>query len=331
MSEIPKRPLGHTGLDVSVLGYGSWPIGGNSYGQIDEAEAMGCVTAYLEAGGNFIDSAIAYGQAEAILGRLFKENGGREDVILASKTPKSQGIDTIPEIRRDLEASLQALQTDYLDIYYLHWPPDEPKVMEAVLDEYSKFKQEGKIRFIGASVKGPGVTSATQDLARQYIDSGRVDVLQMVYSIFRQKNLGVFGYAREKGVGIVARTALESGFLGGKYRPGHVFTEGHRALYAPETQAALLEAMERIETKCCQAPFTSVAQVAVKFSARPESVSSLILGARTAAQITQLTDTINLPELDPGLVDWLESEYGDKTEAMNPGEHTPAMLAGKKV
>ncbi len=200
-----------------------------------------------------------------------------------------------------------------------------------MLDEYSKFKQEGKVRFIGASVKGPGVTSATQALARQYIDSGRVDVLQMVYSILRQKNLEVFQYAQKNGVGIVARTALESGFLGGKYRPGHVFTDGHRALYPTETQKLLLDSMEMIEGRAVKPPYESVAQVAVKFSTLPDSISSLILGARTAGQIKQLTNTINLPELDPELVNWLVTEFGGKTESMNPGDQKPAMLDNKKV
>lgn len=330
MSEIQKRPLGKTGLDVSVLGYGSWPIGGNSYAKIADTEAMGCVNAYLDAGGNFIDSAIGYGEAEDILGRVFQQNGRRHEIVLASKTFKSQSLDTIPQIRDDLEATLKALQTDYLDIYYMHAPPDEPEIMEAVLDEYEKLKQEGKIRCIGASIKGPSVTPATPALARQYIDSGRIDVLQMVYSIFRQMNLDVFEYALEKGVGIVARTALESGFLGGKYRPGHQFTTGHRSLYPPERQEILLKSMEQIEKKAVKAPFETIAQVAVKFSTAPETVSTLIVGARTAEQINQLRHTMSLPELDQDLMAWLIAEFGDKTESLNPSVNKPGVMKFKK-
>ena len=212
----------------------------------------------------------------------------------------------------------------------MHFPPDEPQVMEAALEEYEKLKQKGLIRFIGASIKGPSVSPATSALARQYIDSGRMDVLQMVYSIFRQMNREVFDYAEQKGVGIVARTALESGFLGGKYRPGHLFETGHRSLYPPKIQADMLDYMVQIEDRAVKPPYESVAQVAVKFCIEPKSVSTVILGARTAGQIDQLCHTVNLPDLSPELLDWLKSRFGEQTERLNPSVVKPGDTRFKK-
>ena len=206
-----------------------------------EAEAVEVIHGYIQAGGNFIDTARVYGESEAILGRVLSKGKLREQIVLATKTLKGNEPDTIPAIRGELEESLRLLKTEYVDLYYLHQPPDDPAVMNQALDLLESFKKEGKLRAIGASIKGPAVTDATLKLCRQYIDSGRIDAIQLVYSILRQKNAAIFDYARRKGVGIVVRTSIESGFLSGKYRPGQVIAEGHRKRWTPETQSLIFK------------------------------------------------------------------------------------------
>ena len=97
----------------------------------------------------------------------------------------------------------------------------QEKSQEPTSRRLEKAKEEGLIRHIGASIKGPNVNQMTVDLCRKYIKTGRVDVFQVVYSILRQKLYDVILEAQNAGIGIVARTALESGFLSGNYRPGH--------------------------------------------------------------------------------------------------------------
>ena len=318
MTAPRKSPLGRTGFQVSELGFGAWPIGGIQYGPVPEAEAVEVIDSYIQAGGNFIDTARVYGESEAILGKALSKGKLREQIVLATKTLKGNARDTIPAIREDLEESLRLLKTDYVDLYYLHQPPDDPAVMNQALDLLESFKKEGKLRAIGASIKGPAVTDATLKLCRQYIDSGRIDAIQLVYSILRQKNGAIFDYARQKGVGIVVRTSIESGFLSGKYRPGQVIAEGHRKRWTPETQSLIFKKVIEMEKYAIQSPYTSMPEVAVRFSLDPQGVSSVIVGARTLEQMQKNTVIVSLPPLLPKIRARLEEEFGGLTESFNP-------------
>jgi aryl-alcohol dehydrogenase-like predicted oxidoreductase len=318
MTAPRKRLLGRTEIQVSELGFGAWPIGGIQYGPVPEAEAVEVIDSYIQAGGNFIDTARVYGESEAILGKALSKGKLREQIVLATKTLKGNARDTIPAIREDLEESLRLLKTDYVDLYYLHQPPDDPAVMNQALDLLESFKKEGKLRAIGASIKGPAVTDATLKLCRQYIDSGRIDAIQLVYSILRQKNAAIFDYARQKGVGIVVRTSIESGFLSGKYRPGQVIAEGHRKRWTPETQSLIFKKVIEMEKYAIQSPYTSMPEVAVRFSLDPPGVSSVIAGARTLEQMQKNTVIVSLPPLLPKIRARLEEEFGGLTESFNP-------------
>lgn len=318
MTAPKKRPLGRAGFQVSELGFGAWPIGGTQYGPVPEAEAAEVIQTYIQAGGNFIDTARVYGESEAILGKVLSQGRLREQIALATKTLKGGERDTIPAIRGELEQSLRLLKTDYVDLYYLHQPPDDPAVMNQALDLLQTLKKEGKLRAIGASIKGPAVTAATLKLCRQYIDSGRIDAIQLVYSILRQKNAAIFDYAQEKGVGIVVRTSIESGFLSGKYRPGHVISEGHRKRWTPETQSLIFQKVMEMEEYAVQPPFKSMPEVAVRFSLEPRGVSSVIVGARTREQMQQNMAIGSLPPLAPKIRARLEEEFKDSTERFNP-------------
>jgi len=318
MTAPRKRSLGRTGFQVSELGFGAWPIGGIQYGPVPESEAMEIIYNYIQAGGNFIDTARVYGESEAILGKVLSKGDLREQIILATKTMKGNEPDTIPGIRKDLEESLRLLKTEYFDLYYLHQPPDDPAVMNRALDVLESFKKEGKLRAIGTSIKGPAVTDATLKLCRQYIDSGRIDTIQLVYSILRQKNAAIFDYAHQKGVGIVVRTSIESGFLSGKYRPGHIIAEGHRKRWTPETQSLIFKKVMEIEKYAIQPPYTSMPEVAVRFSLEPQGVSSVIVGVRTLEQIQKNMAIVSLPPLLPKIRARLEEEFGGLTESFNP-------------
>jgi aryl-alcohol dehydrogenase-like predicted oxidoreductase len=314
---LNERPLGKTELDVSEISLGAWQIGGRGYGPVSKADADATIKAYLEAGGNFIDTARRYGNSEARLGDYFRRNGGRQEVIIASKThrlaPKA--------IRQELEESLRRLETDYIDLYYLHAPPDDPDEMHRVLDTYETLKQEGKIRAIGASIKGPDVTKATVDLCRQYIDTGRVDVLMVIYSIFRQKNADIFAEAAANGVGIVARTVLESGFLTGKYELGHEFDaeDDHRVRWGQERVDRILAEGRRLGRWAIAQPYDSLAQVAIRFALDSEEISSVVVGARTAEQIKESLQAASLPPLSTNLRQRLIKTFRGQSESFNTG------------
>ncbi len=329
MTQMKKRILGRTGFEVSELGLGTWPIGGVSYDAVTEKEAWACIEAYLDGGGNFLDSALGYGDAQRFIGQVLAKRGSREQVFIASKTHNSASLETLPKVRGDLEKSLRDLQTEYIDLYYLHWPPDDPDQMRRVLDEYLKFKDEGKIRSIGASIRGPVVSAETLQLCRQYIDTGAVDAIQVVYSILRQMNREIFDYAAGAGVAVVARTAIESGFLSGKYKPGHRFDKGHRGKHSADIQEHLLEAAQELAELTVKPPYEKLAQVAIKFSLEPKNISMLLMGARSAQQVQELLRTVSMPDLPTELMDSLKERYGERTLEYNPEKYTPLMM-GKK-
>jgi aryl-alcohol dehydrogenase-like predicted oxidoreductase len=318
MSAPPKRLLGRTGIQVSELGFGAWQIGGIQYGPVPEAEAVEIIHRYIQAGGNLIDTARAYGASEAILGKVLSQGKLREQIVLATKTQKGSDAQTVPAIREDLEESLRLLKTDCIDLFYLHQPPDDPAVMHQAFDLLESLKKGGKLKAIGASIKGPAVTDATVKLCRQYIDSGRIDAIQVVYSILRQKIAPIFEYAHQKGVGIVVRTSIESGFLSGKYRPGQVISEGHRKRWTPETQSLIFQKVTEMEGYAIRPPYRSMAEVAVRFSLEPRGVSTVIVGARTPEQMQKNLAIASLPSLPPEMRARLEKEFGEMTEKFNP-------------
>lgn len=277
---IPKSTLGRTCFKVSKLGFGSWPMGSFHYGKVCKKDAIDSVSTYINAGGNFIDTARGYKQSERLIGNLLNKKT-RKNIILSSKSHELNP----KKINKDLEKSLKLLKTDYLDIYYLHAPPDSKYEMEKILYCYDKFKKNGKIRAIGASIKGCDVTQKTVDLSNQYIKSNKVDVLQIIYSIFRQKNSDFFTVAKKYNVGIVARTILENGFLTGKYLPGHVFKgNDHRKRWDKKKLNNILKQTEKIKKIYLKPPFKSVSEIAMNFVYDNDLVSTAIVGSKSAFQ-----------------------------------------------
>jgi aryl-alcohol dehydrogenase-like predicted oxidoreductase len=191
--------------------------------------------------------------------------------------------------------------------------------MNRVLDVFVQLKAEGKIRAIGASVKGPDVTKGTVDLCRQYIRSGKVDALQVIYSIFRQKNAEMFAEAAESDVAIIARTILESGFLTGKYRPGHEFSApgDHRGRWSRECLEGVFSDVQSVTELTVHPPFESIAQVAIRFVLDTPRVTAIIPGAKSAEQMQQNMALAGLPPLAAEILAELRLRYADSGERFN--------------
>ncbi len=316
---MKKRHLGRTGLEITEISFGAWAIGSRGYGAVDTQDAYAALGTFIDAGGNFIDTARNYGNSEELIGTYLQERGV-DGIFIASKTGKTQSEEDIPFIRTEAETTLRNLKRDAVDLYYLHSPPADVDLMNRVLDEFEKLKDEGKVRLIGASIKGPNVTSDTVDLCKQYTDTGRIDAIQLIYSIWRQLNAESAEYAVAQGVGIVARTVLESGFLTGKYPPGHVFPQGdHRQRWGGDRLKRLLEDAADLTDTIVKPPFENLAQVAIRFPLADENVSTLILGARNGDQAARNCAVDTLPYLEQDMVDELRERYADFTPRANTG------------
>ncbi|MEE4243068.1 MAG: aldo/keto reductase [Desulfopila sp.] len=318
MDTIKKNILGRTGFSVSEMGLGAWAVGSKGYGPVEKKQGVETIEMYMEAGGNHIDTAPVYGGSEALIGDVIGNGALREKVFIGTKTKMGDCAETVSKIRGACEESLSLLKTDYIDIYYLHTPPEDIDTISRALDEFEKLKEEGKIRAIGASIKAAAVTANTVGLCHTYIDTGRLDVLQVAYSILRQANAEIFEKAKENSVGVVTRTSIESGFLSGKYRPGHVFPSDHRMRWSKETLAKIFSLADELSKWVIRPPYQSLAEVAIRFSLAPEEVSSLLVGARTTEQLQRNLKTLLLPPLDPDIIERLQQEFSGRTEEFNP-------------
>jgi aryl-alcohol dehydrogenase-like predicted oxidoreductase len=316
--EQETRELGRTGLRVTRLGFGAWAIGSKGYGPVEHADAEDALQAYLDGGGNFLDTARGYAESERIIGQFLQARPGlREKLVIASKL----GMHDPGQLRENLQVSLENLQLASIDLLYLHSPPEDEQTMDRVLEVFEEFKAQGKIRAIGASIKGPAVTDQTVELCRRYIRSGRVDALQVIFSVFRQKNLRMFEQAREAGVALVGRTALESGFLTGKYRPGATFPEGdHRNRWSLEKRDEILQEVDRLSREHLKPPYPGLTQFVLRYVLDEPRLTSMLVGGKNAQQVRQQMKAVELPPLPEAQRAALRTYYSGFEELLNPGD-----------
>ena len=319
---MKKRTLGNTGIEVTELGLGTWALGGlgqhadaKNYGEVEERDAIDTFAAYVNAGGNHIDSAYNYHDCERRVGIYLKKAGNRDKLVLASKIWQ----DDPASIRKFFDTSRKLMGTDVIDILYLHNPPDAPDEMNRVLDIYQAMKDRGEIRAIGATIKGHNVTPETVSLMRQYIDSGRCNVIMCIFSVLRQLTGGAFAYAGEKGVGIVLRTVLESGFLTGKYRPGHRFTDAqdHRARWSDRKRDAVLQICGDFSGFARDNGYASPSDLATRFALDTPHVSSVLVGAKNVRQLQQNLSALDVPGISAGLRAEVTGQFGGKERVVS--------------
>ena len=211
------RKLGNSGIDVSVIGQGTWEMGNDFFGEVDEQVAVDAIRASIDSGVNMIDTAAAYGldgASEKVVAKAIK--GLRDKVVLTTKLGvlriHGQYVRCLdPKIMRiELEASLKRLETDYLDLYMLHWP-DLNNSLPNALAEMVKFKQEGKIRAIGVSNFNP-------EQIQMAIDIADICAVQPPLNMLNRSSIenGIMAKCNEKNVGVITYGSLGGGILTGK-------------------------------------------------------------------------------------------------------------------
>ena len=235
---MKNRQIGKSDLTASVIGMGTWAIGGGEWwGDNDEKESIRTIQYAVDQGITWIDTAPAYGfgLSEEVVGKAIKSC--REKVVLSTKCGLEwrekggslhvhrDGRDLYrnlaPEsIRKDLEDSLRRLQTDYIDVYYTHWQSVGDVAIEDTMQELMKMKQEGKIRAIGAS----NVTVAHLE---EYLKYGQLDVIQERYSMVDRKiEKELMPFCNTHQITIQAYSPIEQGLLTGKVSNDRKLTPG---------------------------------------------------------------------------------------------------------
>ncbi len=323
---MKTRALGNTGIQISEIGLGTWGLGGVYHGNISREEAIGTVRAYLDSGGNHIDTAYSYQASEEIIGQAIK-GYDRDSMIITSKTYMgSSRREDFPKIRKQLEVSLRGLGVDYVDVYMIHGTPGDPDHLNALCDEFEKLRDEGKFRVLGASIPGPVVNDERLERTRNAIRTGRIQAIQLNYSIARQKLGEAFEEAAGKGVGIITRWVLESGLLTGVYPPGHEFIwPDTKARYKPEERDGMLRMAVDLKEKLPEG-YENFAQLAIAFALANKNISGVILGAMNSDEVERNNRVDSLPPLPEELLRELKEKYGPLNDSFNPTgdfEHVP--------
>lgn len=309
-----NRVLGKD-MKITKLGYGAWAVGN---GWTAEKDAFAVLESYISHGGNFIDTAQGYKTSEERIGKFLKERGYAQQVVIASKTSCGGTMDTVQDITSAVEDSLRKLQRDYIDLYYFHSPPSDVETMESALYVMEDLVKQGKIRGIGASIKGPSVNQDTVDLCKQYIDTGKLTAIQLIYSLMRQKNQEIFHYAQEHSVALVGRTSLESGFLTGKYSRDFRFPpEDYRSKWNSKFEL-IWDLVEQAQGKYTQGDIEAFKAMVLKFAMHPEAITSTIVGARNQVQMEQLVAMSQGTLLDTALLASMKEDFQETQEVCNP-------------
>jgi len=293
------RTLGSTGLNVSVIGIGTWQLGGEWGKDFSQTEVDAMLARARELGINFIDTAECYGDhvSEWLVGGAIQRH--RDQWIIATKFGhKFEGSfkRTEPrspqDVMKQLEDSLRALRTDRIDVYQYHSWGDAQFDDNAVLDVLHAAKRAGKIRFIGNSVGGGlSIHQIQQSKSRG------IEVIQLIYNrLDRRPEEQAFAICRRDNLGMLARVPLASGFLSGKYKPGATFDKTDVRSHQEEKQRdqKIAEAQRIQQTEV--PPGVDMAQWALAWCLKQDIVTCVIPGCKTVAQVeanAKATELVN--------------------------------------
>ena len=327
------KQMGRTGLFVSEICLGAMTFGGNAdagmwkaIGELKQGEVDRLVGRALEAGVNFFDTADVYsfGQSERLLGQAFKNLGAaRKDVVIATKVfgemgprPNDRGASR-GHIMDSVQASLERLQTDHLDLYQIHGS-DSITPVEETLRALDDLVRQGLVRYVGVSNWAAWKIAAALGVCdrRGY---ARFETLQAYYSIAgRDLERELAPMLMDAGLGLMVWSPLAGGLLSGKFGPGAPVAEGARRTsfdFPPvnlERGWACVAAMRRIG----EARGVSVARVALAWLLAKPHVMSIIIGAKT---VEQLEDNLAATDLELAPAELAELDRVSALPAEYPG------------
>jgi aryl-alcohol dehydrogenase-like predicted oxidoreductase len=317
------RKMGRLGWEISEVGYGMWGIGGGPGGFTgwDYDAAPGCLDTAVELGCNFFDTAWIYGRgvSEQMLGALLRRHPDRRLYVATKIPPKNRAWPAGPEdtlddvfpadhIREYTEKSLENLGVDRIDLMQFHvwedrWAADE-RWQQAITD----LKREGLIDGVGISVNRWEPANCFAAL-----DTGLIDVIQVIYNIFDQAPEDeLFDRAQREGIGIIARVPFDEGTLTGTLTRETTFPEEDwRAIYfGPEN---LIPSVERAERLAADVPEgMTMPELALRFILDHPAVSTVIPGMRKLPHVRANLAVSDGQRLDSALVERLRAHRWDR-------------------
>ncbi len=303
---MDMRQLGRSGLTITPL-----VLGGNVFGwSADEKRSFAVLDAFVEAGGNLIDTADSYsawvpgnrgGESETIIGKWLQHSGKREQVLLATKVGKwsrQQGLAPI-NLQQAVEGSLRRLQTDHIDLYQAH-EDDASVLLVDTLAGFARLIEQGKVRVIGASNFSATRLADALAVSREN-NLPRYETLQPLYNLADRAayESTLEPLARSENLGVIPYYSLASGFLSGKYRSVADLVKSTARgstvkRYLDARGLHLLAALDRVAA----AHHATVAQVALAWVLARPGVTAPIVSATSVEQLHDLFGALTLT-LDP--------------------------------
>lgn len=301
-----KRALGRTGLQVTEIGYGAWGIGADAWKGAQDDESLDALRRYVELGGNFIDTAMGYGDghSERLVGQVAREHEG---VYVATKvSPKNRQWPAAPQTTADeafpgeyvvrmTEASLERLGLPAIDVQQLHVWNDSWLGQGDWQDAVAQLKRDGKIRHFGISIN-----DHQPDNAVRAVEEGVVETVQVIYNVFDQSPQDrLLDACRANGVGVIIRVALDEGGLTGHITPETTFPEGDwRSSYFGGDRKNELQTHLRAIESDLSISTEQLPETALRFVLSHPAVSTVIVGMRSVRNVERnagLADGRGLP------------------------------------
>jgi aryl-alcohol dehydrogenase-like predicted oxidoreductase len=300
------RILGTTDMNVSVISFGAWAIGG-TWGKVKDNESMEALNKALDLGVNFFDTSDVYGdgRSEGLLAKLKRERS--EKFYIATKTGRrlephvAEGYNR-KNLTSFVERSLKNLSTEAIDLIQLHCPPTQVFYMPEVFGILDDLVKVGKLRYYGVSVE-------KIEEALKAIEYPNVQSVQIIFNMFRHRPSGLFfEQAKKRKVGILARVPLASGVLTGKFKMNSKFEEDDHRNYNREGESfdkgetfsgvdynLSLRVVEELKSVCPKG--ISLTQFALKWILMFDAVTCTIPGAKRKEQVEENISAAGLPPL----------------------------------
>ncbi|MGY8881582.1 MAG: aldo/keto reductase [Dehalococcoidia bacterium] len=295
-----KRMFGDSGLETSVIGYGGWPMGRGMYGDFDDDQAIAAARTSYENGITLFDTAAVYGwgYGETLMGKALK--GIREEVVLVTKGAREWVRDN-PDRRAatvsdsdpkrllaSIDESLQRLQTDYIDLFLIHWP-DHDRAFSEPMEALEQAKKAGKIRHTG-------VSNFSVEMMAESRETSPIITNQIGYHIFdRRPEADVMPFVKKNGMGIMAYGSLAHGLLTGAWNADKTFGDDDWRRgganfginsWGSENLAANIAVVEKLKVIAGDHGKT-IPQLAIAWVLANDAVSVALAGSVTSDEATE--------------------------------------------
>ncbi len=293
------RNLGDTGLTVSEIGFGTWGLGGDSYGPVNDASSRDALRLAFDRGVTFYDTSDLYGNghSEEILGEVFHDV--RDRIVIGTK------VGTLPHsgfympqdfseanINRSIDASLRRLRTDRVDLYQLHSPQIDLPNWDEIIATLDRIRESGKIRVYGVSARSPAD-------AKVAVERYGFGVVQVNFNLIdhRAVGSGLFDVCAKKQVGVIARTPLCFGYLSGKLTGDEDFPGRDHRKNWPREQLRRWARAHALFTPLNKGKSRTLVQLALQFCLSDSAVSTVIPGMISCEEVMENTVAADLAPL----------------------------------